>query len=385
MSSSASSSSSSSLLQSLDGRVLLTGATGFVGGHVLRVMLAQGVDVAAFARSAENVERMPDGVNVVEGDLLDQGTLAACVEGVSVVVHCAAVMEFFPKSDEHVQWMHRVNVDGTRNLVQASLKAGVKRFVYISSTEAMGSTSPMPASEDEKCYPDYEYGRTKVRAEAAIKQLTRHTPMSYIILRPSGLYGPGDFYACYQVMEAVWSGLLFFVPGTGKKRVMFTHIDDCVEAVMLAATSKLPSEALNQTYNICPNESISFGELIATMSRLLNRPYPYVHLPVGLTAAVIKRCAPILNRDKSRVFLYHEDMVRISMQQDRVYSSEKAQRLLKFEPRVTYTHGFASTLAWYRRQGRLRKSALDPLSPIVRSLLAIILAYFCIKYLPAIL
>jgi nucleoside-diphosphate-sugar epimerase len=316
-----------------------------------------------------------------QGDLSDEDSLVKCTKGIDIVVHAGAMMQFYPRSTAESQQMRHINVDGTRNLLHASMQTGVRRFIYISSTETIGptksDTTGPGASESDACCPAFEYGRTKVEAEAMLRQEAASSgphgsDIEYMILRPTGLYGPGDRFAYYELLDMIHSGLLCFIPGSGKYRVMFTHVSDASHACRLAVEAPSSSRAINNTFIICPDQSMSFGECITTYSRILNRPSPCLHLPVSLVAVLIALLAPIFNYGKQRIFMFSTNTLRVSMQQNRVFSNKKIKQLLKFQPRYSMSEGVAQTVAFERKHnGLFPQRWYDPLSPLLLGLLMV--------------
>lgn len=185
--------------------VLITGANGFLGTHTVKAFLAEGYAVRALVREASDGEAIrallrprDDRFAVVVGDVRDGAAMAKAARGADTVVHSASVMDFYPSSEARKGEMVDVNIHGTEVLLKACRDAGIAKFIYISSTEALGSCDM--CHEDVSPHPDFLYGETKVRAE----ELVRESGLSHIILRPTGIFGPGDFFSMYQFIEMVW-------------------------------------------------------------------------------------------------------------------------------------------------------------------------------------
>jgi len=208
--------------------VLITGATGFVGKKLITHLRSHGdFKVRAFCRDRLALREYQD-LDIAEGDVLNISSISSALIGVDVVVHLAAVMDFFPENKEH---MYRTNVQGTRNVVEACTKNGnIKRLIYVSSTETYGAVQGSPATEDSPYHPTSDYGRSKIEAEASLRELAGKK-LPYIILKPSGIFGPGDDFVIFEMMQMVHHGILFFVPGSGDKHLTFIYIDDMVDAI----------------------------------------------------------------------------------------------------------------------------------------------------------
>ncbi|MFW9974523.1 MAG: NAD-dependent epimerase/dehydratase family protein, partial [Candidatus Thorarchaeota archaeon] len=140
-------------------KVLVTGATGFIGRRVASKLLEEGHDVVALVRASSNTEGLPKDIEIREADLFDIPSLENAIQGVKVVYHFAAYFDFYPRDKE---LMFRVNVEGTKNLMNACVGTEVERFIYCSSTESMGAIRFPPGTEDTELRPDFTYGESKV-------------------------------------------------------------------------------------------------------------------------------------------------------------------------------------------------------------------------------
>ncbi|MFW9800718.1 MAG: NAD-dependent epimerase/dehydratase family protein, partial [Candidatus Thorarchaeota archaeon] len=170
-------------------KVLLTGATGFIGRKLTSEFVQAGHEVTALVRPESNTSGLPGSIRFVEGDVLDIASLQPAAENQEVVVHLAAYFDFFP-SDEEL--MYRVNTQGPQNMMTASIGTSVERFVYCSTTETIGAVKYPPGNEDTELRPAFRYGESKVAAEIAIREITSETGLPHIILRPTGVTGEGD-------------------------------------------------------------------------------------------------------------------------------------------------------------------------------------------------
>jgi len=187
-------------------KILVTGASGYIGGRVISKLLEDGHEVRGLVRETSNREGLPKGTEIVEADLFDIESLEKAVQGVKIVYHFAAYFDFYP-SDEEL--MFKVNVDGTKNLMNACVGTDVERFIYCSTTETMGGIRYPPANEDTELRPDFSYGESKIEAERAIREITEDTGLAHIIIRPTGVMGEGDLYVMYEVIHELNYGKVF--------------------------------------------------------------------------------------------------------------------------------------------------------------------------------
>jgi len=320
-------------------KVLVTGATGFLGGRTIELLLKEGHEAVAFVRSTSNTEGLPENVEVREADLFDVASLESAVQGVDAVIHFAAYFDFYP-SDEELMF----------KLMNACVGTQVQRFIYCSTTETMGPIRFPPGTEDTELKPDFSYGESKIQAENTIRDISKDTDLPHIILRPTGVMGEGDLYAMYEVAEQLYKGKVFALPSNLSAQIMYTHVDDVVAGFVAALT---PVSALNNTFILCPDEPISWEEFVEVMTTHLGVKPPRLRVPAIFAKFGMVLLSPFKNRKKNS-FFWHGKSVDI-MLSDRVYSNDKAKRLLGWTPKVTMVEGFQRAIDWYFENGYLKK------------------------------
>lgn len=328
-------------------KILVTGATGFIGGKVAQKLLEDGHDVVALVRDTSNREGIPENIEIIEADLFDIPSLEEAVKGVSVVYHFAAYFDFYP-SDEDL--MFKVNVEGARNMMTACAGTDVERFIYCSSTETMGTIRFPPGTEDTELRPDFSYGESKILTEKVIREITEDTGLAHIILRPTGVMGEGDLYVMYEVVQEVNNGKVFALPRDLSAEFMFTHIDDIVSGFVAALT---PMAALNSTIILCPDEPMSWEEFVEVVTERLGVKPPRLRVPKLVAKFGMMLLSPFKNR-KKMTFFWHGKSVDM-MHANRVYSNERAKRLLGWAPNVPMVEGLQRAIDWYFENGLLER------------------------------
>lgn len=349
-------------------RVLITGGTGYIGFRLLSELrynhMASFTPLALARATSDTVrlERLLDYPSVVPSvliaDLMDVDSLRAAVRAAAadIVVHLAGDMDFFPRDPAR---MLRVNVDGTRNLLQAcadeSASVGKKiRFVYISSTEAIGESAEKDAAdENTPLNPDSDYGHSKVLCERVIADDFRDK-LDTVVLRPSGVFGPGEDFFFREVVEMVAAGLTVVAPSPMTGRIVFTHVEDVVSGIILALAHPV---AVGNVYNLCADESVSYRNMLLMLSDTLGSPRPVAYLNVDIGAFLMKLVGPLLNRGKRRTFMYQEKSVRDTVT-NRVYSNKKMREELGFEPKYGLLAGMEQTVLHELAVGRVKKQIL---------------------------
>ncbi len=330
-------------------RVLVTGATGFIGRKFVARLAENEFEVVAFVRETSNTAGLPESVTFMEGGLLDKQSLKKAVQGCDAVVHFAAYLDFYPKD---VDLLYKVNVEGTKNLMNACVGTSVERFIYCSTTETIGPVRFPPGDEDTELNPQFDYSKSKIMAEEAIREITKDTGLHHIILRPTGVLGEGDLYTAFEAIEAVNKRELPVLPGDGEKPIMYTHVDDIANGFLAALSSKL---ALNNTIILCPDEALTWNEFFSYVGEVLGVDPPKLKIPTVLAKAGIGLLSPIKNR-KRTTFLWHMQTVQ-SFDEKRWYSNEKAKKLLGWAPQITMREGLKRAIDWYFENNYLERMA----------------------------
>ena len=328
-------------------KILVTGATGFLGGKTIELILKEGHEVVALVRSTSNTEGLPKNIEIREADFFDEASLESAIRDVDAVIHFAAYFDFYPRDEE---LMFKVNVEGTKNLMNACVGTKVQRFIYCSTAETMGPIRFPPGTEDTELIPDFSYGESKIQAEIAIREISKDTDLPHIILRPTGVMGEGDLYVMYEVAEQLYEGKVVALPTNLSSKFMYTHIDDVAAGFVAALT---PMSALNNTFILCPNEPMSWNELIEVMTTRLGVKPPRLRVPTIFAKLGMALLSPFKNRKKNS-FFWHARSVDMMMA-NRVYSNDKAKRLLGWTPKVTMVEGFQRAIDWYFENGFLKK------------------------------
>lgn len=329
-------------------KVLVTGASGFLGSHIVPILLSEGYTPMAFVRrSSDTSDLNMMGAEIRIGDLCDYSSLRDAVCGIDVVIHLAAYYTFYGKKELY----QKINVDGTRVLAEEAKREGVSHFIYCSSTEAIGPVDGV-GDETSTPYPQYEYGASKLEAERLIQKIQGDQPWATII-RPTGIYGPGnvDDVAYWFIMSQASGGLLSrFIVGHGDTQIQFTHVNDVVQGFIHAL--RKPEKSKGETFIISENRAYSYIKVYEIISNLLGKTPPRFHLP----AALAKLCiAPVecfnrfIDRDN---FMWHTATID-SVTSNRSYSIAKAQELLGYQPKYDLKKGLGETIKWYRDNGYL--------------------------------
>jgi nucleoside-diphosphate-sugar epimerase len=323
-------------------KVLITGASGFTGSHLARLLAESGHRVRALVRRTSALDRLK-GVEVerFEGDLSDEGALRRAVEGVERVFHIAAVYREARLSD---YVYHEVNVLGTRRLAEAALAEGIP-FLFCSTCGVHGEVAG-EADETAPYNPGDVYQWTKVEAENIILALQRERGLRAVILRPVGIYGPGD-----RRFLKLFKGVArrrFPMIGSGKVFYHLTHVEDVARGFLKAAETPA---AEGEAFILAGARYTTVEELVGLIAEKAGVAPPafrWPARPVFTAAAVCEDLfrplgvEPPLHRRRLDFYL-----------KNRAFRIDKARRVLGWEPQVDLETGVTRTLDWYRKAGWL--------------------------------
>ncbi len=330
-------------------KILVTGASGFLGGHLIDELSKKGYSVRGMVRNPAKAGRLRElGVEVFYGDLTLHDTLYSAVKGVDAVVHLAAYYTFVGSKKLY----RLVNVDGTRALAEASLKAGVKRFIYCSTTEAIGPVRNPPGDELTPPNPQFEYGRSKLAAEEVVRDLGSKG-LDYTIVRPSGIYGPRNVndVAYWFIMNVAKGGVFSkFMVGDGNYLVQFTHVKDVVEGFTLVLEN--PEVSSRQTYIISDENAYTYREVYQILAELLDKEPPkYTIHPI--LAKGLLAFTEIYDRLRGGDNLMLRMKIVDAVTTHRAYRIDKAKKELGYRPQYDLRRGLRDTIKWYRDNGYL--------------------------------
>jgi len=343
-------------------KILVTGATGFVGSAVahrlaeaysagcIRVLVRAGSDL-------RNLNPLP--VEVARGDLQQRPTLTAALEGCDTLFHVAADYRLWVPDPDR---MYATNVRGTENLMRAALRAGVQRIVYTSSVATIkNADGPLPA--DEGCLATLEdmvghYKRSKFMAEALVRQMVRTQGLPAVIVNPSTPVGPRDVKSTptgQMILRAAQGRMPAYVD-TG---LNFVHVDDVAAGHLQA----LEHGRVGERY-ILGGENMTLRQMLALLCGIVNRPRPRIRLPVGLVLPLAFINEAWARATGSTEPMLSVDGVRLARKY-MYFSSDKARKALGFRPRPVQ-EAFKDAVAWFRDAGYLHQKENREKSPHAR-------------------
>jgi nucleoside-diphosphate-sugar epimerase len=331
-----------SLDTSRDDVCLVTGASGFIGGHLVERLVSQGTPVRCLVRPSSDTRLLDHlGVQIAIGDLSDPESLARAADGVRYVFHCGALVSDWASVEE----IRRINVEGTRNVISASVAASVQRVIHFSSTDVYGHPGERMVSET---HPPVRfsnwYSQTKLQAEAAVRD-AQAKDLDTVILRPATIYGPRSVNVVGEIAKAIRTRKMLLIGG-GRATAGLCFIDNLIDAALLAMTDE---RASGETFNVTDGLDVTWRGFVDDLAHGLGCPpvrwsapysvasglgfalehgYRLVHGATGL------QTAPLLSRQAVDV-----------MGRNQSFSNAKLQ-VLGWRPRVSYEDGLLATVNW---------------------------------------
>lgn len=324
---------------------MVTGGTGFTGSHLVKRLLQRGHQVLVLDKEAGLFfqELTGLGAQIHLGDILDKELVSRLVAGCQVVFHVAAAFRQIT-APKKVYW--QVNVEGTRQLAEICLSAGVERFIYCSTEGVHGKIPHPPADETAPIAPKDYYQYTKYEGEKALAEVAARG-LKTIILRPTAIYGPGDPGRFLMLFKMAKKGF-FPMFGSGKITYHPVYIDNFCDAFELSMTRP---EAVGQTYLIADEKYYSLNEIVASVGRALGKKVRIIHLPFLplLWASYLCEwlCFPL--KITPPFFVRRADWYR----ENRGFSIEKAKKELGYWPRIGLDEGLKLTAKWYQENNYL--------------------------------
>jgi nucleoside-diphosphate-sugar epimerase len=322
-------------------RVLITGASGFIGGHLAEALCRRGDDVFCLVRKTSLVSHLRHlPARLVSGDVTDAASLCAAVRGMDYVFHLAGIITSLDPREYEA-----INVQGTQNLVRAVLQEapGLKRFIFVSSISAAGpSLADRAFSETDEPRPVSEYGQSKLAAERIVLAAGSKLPVT--IIRPPNVLGPRQ----RELQESIRLIRRRIVPvlGNGRPQTSLADVDDVVRALVLSAENP---RAVGETYFITDGKTYAWREIIMTTIRELGLRPPFLRVPFAIQYAVSWIEERKARRRRRRPRLTREQVLA-ARNCYLIYNGTKIRQQLGFEPVWDMPSSIRRTVDWILQQ-----------------------------------
>jgi len=323
---------------------LVTGAAGFVGGHLVRHLRDRDIRVRAMVRRRDGCEALEQaGAELVVGDLTKPESLAAAVDGVRGVYHIAAL---FRQQGLPDSMFAEVNIEGTRRLLEASVAAGVKRFIHCSTVGVLGHIAEPPATESTPYNPGDIYQTTKMEGEKVALDVIRSGRISGVVIRPAMIYGPGDTRTL-KLFRMIARRTFFYV-GRGDAHVHWIDVRDLASAFLLAMQHENQSGGV---YIIAGERSVPLREMASEIASQVGVRPPWIRLPVKPMQWAGSLCEGLCRPFGIEPPLYRRRVDFYT--KSRSFDASKASRDLEFRPSQDLAGEIHDIIGNYREQGLL--------------------------------
>lgn len=323
-------------------KVLVTGARGLLGSAVARELRRRGHLVRAFQRNPSGLPDTDDGVEELLGDVTDAGSVAAAVDGVQAVIHLAAKVSFHGRPAD----FEAVNIDGTAALIDAARRAGVTRFLFVSTpsvAHAGDSLIGVGAGHADPEHAHGEYARTKAIAERnALAADSSDLPIA--VVRPHIVWGPGDTQLVARVVDRARSGRLPLL-GHGAALIDTTYVDNAAEAIVQAC--ERAHDVHGEAFVVSNGEPRPVGDLLASICSAAGVPEPRMRVPAGLArlaggaVEAVWRVRPGADEPPMTRFLAEQ------LSTAHWFDQRRTQEALQWTPSVSLDEGIARLAAHY--------------------------------------
>jgi nucleoside-diphosphate-sugar epimerase len=324
--------------------VLVTGASGFLGGRLVQMLAGEGEQVVVLARPTSDLRQLSqlpkDQVRFVFGALTEREAVAEAVREATHIFHCAAASTDWAPLDVYLQ----SNVKGTEILLEEARKSQrLERFVHVSTTDVYGYPTVPCAETGPVLDVGLPYNRTKIFAEQSVWRRWREEGLPVTVVRPATIYGPRGKAFVTDIAELLRTRQMAYIGG-GRARGGFLYVDNAVDALILAARTP---EARGQVYNLTDGTEATWRQYVTALAAGLGYRPPWIDLPYrgAMTlAAAMEAPYRLFGRLPGRPLLTRHAVYLLGRDQE--FPSDKARREFGFASRIPFEDGIARSVAW---------------------------------------
>ena len=322
---------------------LVTGATGFIGQHLVQRLLQAHYGVRVLTRPSPLQRNWPTNVAVIEGDIRDAAKMKEAAAGANLVFHLAGRAHALSQLGEDDDAYRPLNVEGTRNVLEGALAGGAQAIVFFSSVKVFGDETAECRDETAPSSPSTPYGRSKAEAEELVKDYTRTTELRGVSLRLPLVYGPGNKGNIQRLIWAIDHHLFPPFPDIPNRRSL-VHVSNVVEAALLAALQAPKSPC----YIVTDRRPYSTRELYTMICRALGRQIPHWQFPLR-ALMILGALGDLVGLATRRRFLIDTASLG-KLIGSAWYSSQRISRELGYDPVINLESALPELIAGYRSQ-----------------------------------
>ena len=330
-------------------RILVTGASGFIGSGLVAALAKQGHEVCALMRPSASNEFLKDAAFTrLSGDILNPESLERACQNIEVVFHLAGLTAARNREE-----FFRFNAEGTKNLASAAIKTGVKKMIYVSSMAAGGpSVGLSPKSENEISHPVSMYGESKLRGELYLDETKDQLP--FIVVRPPLVYGPRDknIYLFFKTIQKQWMPLMPSRTPTGHKYYSAIHVDDLISLLVKSLDAPDSVFKSGERYNSSDGQIYTQERIFTLIAEELQVKPIRIRVP-GMLVSALASGGSLLGKMMNKNLPLNKDKLNELNPDYWIVSSQTAFDQFSFKPKYTMESGIPQTVAWYKIHGWL--------------------------------
>lgn len=324
-------------------KILVTGASGFIGQHLIDQLLKKEVKVQALVRDQSYNSQWPSEVTIVHGDICDKNKMHGVSRGCDTIYHLAGKAHALSEIKADEKEYFAINVEGTRNVLEGAQINNVQRFVFFSSVLVFPSSMTECLDESYPAQPETIYGKTKLEAEKLVIEYGKNTNQHTVCLRLPLVYGPGNKGNLFRMISAIDKNRFPPLPHIDNHRSM-VHVMNVVDAAVLAATS---NSAKGQCYIVSDEIAYNTRELYEMLCHKLGKTVPSWHVPI-IFLKTLGKIGDLVGRIHGKRFLF--DTVALKkLTESGWYSSDKISQELAFSPSNNLENSLEELIDWYRK------------------------------------
>jgi len=323
-------------------KILVTGATGFVGSHLVEALVNRGEDVHCLVRSNSNLrwlKKLP--INLIKGDCTNFSSLKSLPSDVEFVFHLAGLIKAKKKTA-----FYQVNYQGTVNLIKICLikRWSLKRFIFVSTLAVHGSPSNSVIRSSDMPNPLTHYAKSKWLAEQALLKV--RNKLHVIIFRPTAVYGPRDreLLGYYRLIKMGWAPIL-----NPSARLSLCYILDLIQALIKALKANVP---FGSTFLISDGRAYTWSGVVKTVASLLGTSPHFIYFPKRLTS-IVAIAAEAVAKISRQPIMFSRDKLKEILQNTWICDISNSIYNLAYQPSYSLKNGMAETISWYKAQGWL--------------------------------
>jgi nucleoside-diphosphate-sugar epimerase len=311
-------------------KILVTGATGFIGHHIVNSLLTKRYKIRCLVRKNSNYKPLKKtGVEIWFGDLTNKKSINGIVDGIDIIFHLGAVGNINATSKKYYKEYRKVNVDGTKNLLEQCTRHKIKKFIHFSSMAVMGNLKKEGSvTENDKCKPTTPYGKSKLESETIALKFWKKYQIPVVILRPTMVYGEGEKEEMKKIIKFV---KLRIVPifGDGKNLIHMTYVKDVVQAAITSSKRGNPGEVY-----IIDSECYTWNELVDLIAKKNKIKIFKFHIQISVSKIIISIVEKISNFFGIIPPFTSERLINLTNK--RIYDISKARKELGYRPKIKF-------------------------------------------------